>query len=531
MSYAPPLPPHYTVLFPGSASSLASGQTIPWLNEDARWSHNSVEHYSIDNTTNGNGFVLTTTGTVAAGKTISLNYSVGATAGIANTPFNVTISYTTVGGETANQLISQLLCGNLDGINAGSTQGLGGTTGGLKGNATLAAMYNANDPNQSSQIQALMGLNLDGKTAVFNSFRGLSPNALLSTHVDSGSNINLVTLNSGNSFPNGSGNDSSYDSNTLDANPLLQLSRFPATGGAVDSDTLGWLIWNGGDANDNYTRYFSIRTYIDATTPGSAKGHADLMGVTGAGLGVGDNGVCALGVGESAPGGGYMGAGTINVFAIYDEGTAPTGTGGSGYVRATSATLTSPTLTSATLTSATLNSPTLNEASLVQPTLNGTSFSAVYNHQFELKPNTAYNASPQAGWLGYFQYDSSGDYASAGGMTVSKVNSTSGDYGSYTSLWARTNGSAVTEAFRVYGNGAIIGWASGASATPQSAGSLALLGGVYTDDAAHILHSTTTITGGGTSNSPTLTAGPVSGNPTKWLPYDDNGTTRYIPAW
>jgi hypothetical protein len=43
--------------------------------------------------------------------------------------------------------------------------------------------------------------------------------------------------------------------------------------------------------------------------------------------------------------------------------------------------------------------------------------------------------------------------------------------------------------------------------------------------------SEVTITGGGTSNVPTLTSGPVTGNPTKWLPYNDNGTTRYVPSW
>lgn len=56
-------------------------------------------------------------------------------------------------------------------------------------------------------------------------------------------------------------------------------------------------------------------------------------------------------------------------------------------------------------------------------------------------------------------------------------------------------------------------------------------GAVYTNVANFILGSKTTITGGSTGNVPTLTAGPVTGNPTKWLPYDDNGTTRYIPSW
>lgn len=29
----------------------------------------------------------------------------------------------------------------------------------------------------------------------------------------------------------------------------------------------------------------------------------------------------------------------------------------------------------------------------------------------------------------------------------------------------------------------------------------------------------------------TLTNGPTTGNPTKWISVNDNGTTRYIPAW
>lgn len=60
---------------------------------------------------------------------------------------------------------------------------------------------------------------------------------------------------------------------------------------------------------------------------------------------------------------------------------------------------------------------------------------------------------------------------------------------------------------------------------------MTLNGGLKTTLATAILGSATTITGGATGNVPTLTAGPVTGNPTKWLPYNDNGTTRYIPAW
>ena len=38
-------------------------------------------------------------------------------------------------------------------------------------------------------------------------------------------------------------------------------------------------------------------------------------------------------------------------------------------------------------------------------------------------------------------------------------------------------------------------------------------------------------TDGAGASTGTLTNAPAAGNPTKWIPIDDNGTTRYIPAW
>jgi len=38
-------------------------------------------------------------------------------------------------------------------------------------------------------------------------------------------------------------------------------------------------------------------------------------------------------------------------------------------------------------------------------------------------------------------------------------------------------------------------------------------------------------TDGAGSSAGTITNAPAVGNPTKWIPIDDNGTTRYIPAW
>ena len=46
------------------------------------------------------------------------------------------------------------------------------------------------------------------------------------------------------------------------------------------------------------------------------------------------------------------------------------------------------------------------------------------------------------------------------------------------------------------------------------------------------LHETSVaLTNGAGAGAGTLTNAPAAGNPTKWIPINDNGTTRYIPAW
>jgi hypothetical protein len=45
------------------------------------------------------------------------------------------------------------------------------------------------------------------------------------------------------------------------------------------------------------------------------------------------------------------------------------------------------------------------------------------------------------------------------------------------------------------------------------------------------LSSPVTLPNGAGAATGTLTNAPVAGNPTKWITINDNGTTRYIPAW
>jgi len=51
------------------------------------------------------------------------------------------------------------------------------------------------------------------------------------------------------------------------------------------------------------------------------------------------------------------------------------------------------------------------------------------------------------------------------------------------------------------------------------------------NNTGRLIDSSVTLTNGSGAAVATMTNGPTAGNPTKWIPIDDNGTTRYIPAW
>jgi hypothetical protein len=52
-----------------------------------------------------------------------------------------------------------------------------------------------------------------------------------------------------------------------------------------------------------------------------------------------------------------------------------------------------------------------------------------------------------------------------------------------------------------------------------------------TNNTGRLVDSSVNLTNGAAAAAGTLLNAPVAGNPTKWIPIDDNGTTRYIPAW
>lgn len=70
----------------------------------------------------------------------------------------------------------------------------------------------------------------------------------------------------------------------------------------------------------------------------------------------------------------------------------------------------------------------------------------------------------------------------------------------------------------------------------QQAEKVKITGGTVNADlannqAARILRSSVTLTDGSAAAVGTLTNAPATGNPTKWIAIDDNGTTRFIPTW
>lgn len=72
-----------------------------------------------------------------------------------------------------------------------------------------------------------------------------------------------------------------------------------------------------------------------------------------------------------------------------------------------------------------------------------------------------------------------------------------------------------------------------ANEVTQLSGDMLIASGKFfiTQAAAFMIKGVTSWTNGAGASAGTLTNAPSVGDPTKWIPVDDNGTTRYIPAW
>ena len=74
-------------------------------------------------------------------------------------------------------------------------------------------------------------------------------------------------------------------------------------------------------------------------------------------------------------------------------------------------------------------------------------------------------------------------------------------------------------------------WASPGDALGAASGTSLTLSGDITTGSGTLHKTSAPLTNAAAAQIATLLNAPVAGNPTKWIPIDDNGTTRYIPVW
>lgn len=115
------------------------------------------------------------------------------------------------------------------------------------------------------------------------------------------------------------------------------------------------------------------------------------------------------------------------------------------------------------------------------------------------------------------------------GFYAAGLNRATNNYGFYSdmALAANTWNFYATGSARNFFNGNTqIG-----SATPTAGDEKLQVNGAVSINSATMLRTYTAFTNGAGAAAGTLANAPVAGDPTKWIPINDNGTTRYIPAW
>jgi hypothetical protein len=126
-------------------------------------------------------------------------------------------------------------------------------------------------------------------------------------------------------------------------------------------------------------------------------------------------------------------------------------------------------------------------------------------------------------------YGYNGGFQPAASIVIeSAENWSSGHQGTFIAFNTTPTGSiTVAQAMLIFASGGL-----GVGAAPADPGAGGIFAtDIYSSDASFLIRTKTTLNNGASSNTGTLTNAPASGNPTKWISIDDNGTTRKIPAW
>lgn len=93
---------------------------------------------------------------------------------------------------------------------------------------------------------------------------------------------------------------------------------------------------------------------------------------------------------------------------------------------------------------------------------------------------------------------------------------------------ARFANSSTTDVLQIRGDSVVVVIGT---LTNIGSGGIAAGSGGFTTSKAVFMTSTLALTNNAAAATATLTNSPTAGNPTKWIPINDNGTTRNIPCW
>jgi hypothetical protein len=148
--------------------------------------------------------------------------------------------------------------------------------------------------------------------------------------------------------------------------------------------------------------------------------------------------------------------------------------------------------------------------------------------QVTISSTGTYTIAPVSGIEFSAQYQG-GAGAGLGGISVGKLNTTSGDYSSYLSLHTRNNGSSVTERLRIDNTGSVIIYSANPTGSTNS-GALQVTGGAGIGGGLFVGGTVTATLHVGNLTGVATTATNLAGGATYSLPYQNNtGTTAFIP--
>ena len=96
-----------------------------------------------------------------------------------------------------------------------------------------------------------------------------------------------------------------------------------------------------------------------------------------------------------------------------------------------------------------------------------------------------------------------------------------------------TGGAGSVSSFAFTNANGISGSVANATTTPALTLALGAItpSTITVSSGANLISSSTAFSNGAGTGAGTLANAPAVGNPTKWIPINDNGTTRHIPTW